>query len=60
MNDNIQNESPERLQELWKLFWIEKLGYYPTKVEKVIRKVIWEEANKEKTIRIRRILKQTQ
>ena len=47
LND-AQSLEIKRLQELHKLFWTEKLGYYPDKIEKVARKVTWEESNKEK------------
>ena len=33
--------------ELYRLFWVEKLGAYPTKIEKVIRITTFEEMNKE-------------
>ncbi len=30
------------------MYWINKLGYYPTKIEKVVRKLTQAEANREK------------
>ncbi len=35
-------------KKLWREFWVKKLGYYPTKVERVVQKVSFEEFNKEK------------
>ena len=43
-----QKAEMQRLQKLRELFWTKKLGYYPTKMEKVGRRVTWEQANKEK------------
>ena len=34
--------------KLWREFWVNKLGYYPTKIEKVVQKVSFEEFIKEK------------
>ena len=34
-------------REFWRLFWINKYGSYPTKMVKVIRKLTFEEDNKE-------------
>ena len=41
---NISYEEEVMLQ---KEFWIHKLGYYPTKIEKVARITTFEEENKE-------------
>ncbi len=38
----------EEENKLWREFWVNKLGHYPTKIEKVVRKVSFEEFNKEK------------
>jgi len=38
----------QRLQALWKLYWTKKLGSYPDKIEKVVKKLTFEEFNKQK------------
>lgn len=40
--ENVQMTNPydleyELQQKIWRLFWIEKQGFYPTKVEKIGR-----------------------
>lgn len=47
MNEHWQL-SFEQEEKLWREFWINKLGYYPTKIEKVVSKVSFKEFNKEK------------
>ena len=47
---NIQdhfNISYEEEVSFWRKFWIHKLGYFPTKIEKVARKVTFKEDNEE-------------
>jgi len=46
--DNDTAYTIQYLQRLKEMYWTKKLGYYPTKIEKVGRKITWEEANKEK------------
>ena len=46
--DNDTLYTIQYLQPLKEMYWIQKIGYYPTKIEKVGRKISWEEANKEK------------
>lgn len=38
----------EKERQLWREFWIQKNGYYPTIIAKVARKVTFEEDNKER------------
>ena len=35
----------------WKEFWINKLGKWPEKMEKVVRNATWKEKNEERYIR---------
>jgi hypothetical protein len=48
ISDNDTAYTVRYLQRLKEMYWTQKLGYYPTRIEKVGRKVSWEEANKEK------------
>ena len=38
-----------KMQEiLWRKYWINKLGYFPVKMEKIAFKITWKEKNEEK------------
>jgi len=43
-----QKAEMQRLKKLKELFWTQKLGYYPTKIEKVGRVVKFGEFDREK------------
>jgi len=36
----------EEQQKIFREYWMQKLGFFPTKIEKVATKLSWEEANK--------------